>query len=329
MKIIQSSIDIELDFKIKYPLEEICFMDIETTGLSKKHHQIYLIGILIYDYKTKLWQLTQFFAESDLEEELILKKFLKELEKYKYLVTYNGDNFDIPFVNEKLKKYNMKEIEIESIDLYKILRENKDFINFPNLKLKTIEKELGIYREDTFTGLECIEFYKNYLITKSDNFFNYIIKHNRDDLYSMPKLLKIFQLIEESRSVEIEFFDKYISLELVSIEQSGDLIIVNGKWINSPNILTVFYNSFYSFISNKNSDFQIKFEINRAKLEEDTIIYYVDTTKLGLVSKIKDLSGHNPPNNILILRVHKKNILENIKNLLKEILNTESLNIKA
>ena len=320
MKIIQSLIDIKLDFKINYPLEKICFMDIETTGLSKKYHQIYLIGILTYDYETRLWQLTQLFSESSIEEELILKEFIIKIRNYKYLITYNGDNFDIPFVNEKLRKYNMKEIELESIDLYKFLRKNKDFINFPNLKLKTVEKELGIYREDTFTGLECIEFYKNYLVTKSDNFFNYIVQHNRDDLYSMPKLLKIFQLIKEIRSIEIKINNTPTLLKLKEVDQSGDLIIVSGTWMDSLEFSSDYYNNFYSLALNKNSDFKLKIEVNKGKLEENIIAYYVDTIELGLSSKIKDLSGHNPPDNILILKVNKNIILKNIKNLIREIL---------
>ena len=320
MKIIQSLIDIKLDFKINYPLEEICFMDIETTGLSKKYHQIYLIGILTYYYEARLWQLTQLFSESSIEEELILKEFIIKIRNYKYLITYNGDNFDIPFVNEKLRKYNMKEIELESIDLYKFLRKNKDFINFPNLKLKTVEKELGIYREDTFTGLECIEFYKNYLITKSSNFFNYIVQHNRDDLYSMPKLLKIFLLIKESRSIEIKINNTPTLLKLKEVDQSGDLIIVSGTWMDSLEFSSDYYNNFYSLALNKNSDFKLKIEVNKGKLEENIIAYYVDTIELGLSSKIKDLSGHNPPDNILILKVNKNIILKNIKNLIREIL---------
>ena len=319
MKIIQSSTDIKLNFITNYPIEKICFMDIETTGLSKKHHQIYLIGFLIYDYKTKLWQLTQFFCDSSSDEELILKEFMKELKKYKYLITYNGDNFDIPFLNEKLKKYSIKEIEIESIDLYQVLRKNKNFISFPNLKLKTIEKELGIDRRDTFTGFECIEFYKNYLITKSTNFFNYIIQHNQDDLYSMPKLLRVFQLIEENKSIKIKIDSTSIFLKLKEIGQSGDLIIITGTWMDTLKFSSHYYNNFYSIAINKNSDFKLKIEVNKGKLEEKIIAYYIDTIRLGLSSKIKDLSGYNPPDNILILKVNKNIILKNIKNLIKEI----------
>lgn len=325
MRIIKKSLDINLDFKIDFPLEEICFMDIETTGLSKKFHQIYLIGILIYNSKNRLWELIQYFCESSFEEESILKEFMEELKDYKYLITYNGDNFDIAFINEKLRKYNMKGMDIESIDLYKVLRQNRDFICFPNLKLKTVEKELGIHREDTFTGLECIEFYKNYLITKSDHFFNYIIKHNQDDLYSMPKLLKVFQLIKKNRSIIFNFPDKDISLELINIDHSGDLIIINGEWSDSLQIYAEYYHRFYSFDLNRNLDFQIKIEVKKAKLEEGIIAYYVNTPEFNLSKGIKDLSGHNPPNNILILKVHKKNILHNIKNLIREILYNENI----
>jgi len=329
MKIIQKSINIDFDFKTKYLLDEICFMDIETTGLHKKFHQIYLIGILIYNCKTTLWQLTQFFSESNLEEKIILKEYVNKIKNYKYLITYNGDNFDIPFINEKLKKYNITEVRIESIDLYKFLRKNRDFIDLPNLKLKTIEKELGIYRKDTFSGLECIEFYKNYLITKSENFLNYIIKHNQDDLASMPKLLRIFQLIEENQTIELYFHNTPIFIKLTDITQSGDLIIVNGKWNDSLNYSSEYYNRFYSVNLSKNADFQFKIEVKKAKLEDQVLAYYVNINELMLNTTIKDISGHNPPKNILILKVNKKNISNNIKNLIKALLENENLNFNA
>ena len=326
MKILHSLLNIEINFKITYLLDEICFIDIETTGLSRKYNQIYLIGLLNYDNINKSWQLTQFFSESISEEELILREFKSEVLKYKYIITYNGDNFDIPFINEKFKKYNIETIDIESIDLYKVLRSNKDFIEFSNLKLKTIEKELGIDREDTFTGLECIEFYKNYIITKSDSFFNYIVKHNRDDLYSMPKLLKIFEIIKENSSIEIDIYNEKITLELLSIEQSGDLILISGKSFSSLEFSSEYYTNFYSFTLNKDRSFQMKIEIKTARIDETIIAYYVDIIKLGLNEGIKDLSGQSPPNNILILRIHKQNILINIKNLIKEIVKTENIN---
>lgn len=325
MKIIRTSIDIPLKFKIKYPLDEICFLDIETTGLNKKYHQIYLIGILIYDNKSQIWELSQFFSESNLDEELILKEYISRIKNYKYMITYNGDNFDIAFINEKLKKYTQEKMYIESIDLYKVLRKNKDFIEFSDLKLKTVEKELGIYREDVFTGLDCIEFYKNYLITRSENFLKYILDHNRDDLYSMPNLMRIFELIENKKSIEIEFLEKHSTLKINNIEQSGDLIIVNANWVDPSPQPSEFYNRFYSLSLNNDSELQIKIEVNRARLKENMIVYYIDTNKFGLISTIEDLSGAKPPENILILRIDKKNILENIINLIKEIISTSKL----
>ena len=58
------------------PPENILFIDIETTGLSKEHTDLYLIGCGYFDengYNTIQW-----FADSPLEEADIIKAFTSE-----------------------------------------------------------------------------------------------------------------------------------------------------------------------------------------------------------------------------------------------------------
>ena len=53
--------------------EDIFFVDIETTGLSPKNSDIYLIGVAYYDKHN--WHVCQFFAENSSQEEEVLKAF--------------------------------------------------------------------------------------------------------------------------------------------------------------------------------------------------------------------------------------------------------------
>lgn len=78
-----------------------CVLDIETTGLSGNKSKIILIGILIphSDYA----EIIQFFSDSKDDERDMLNAFLKILKENSidYLITYNGESFDIPFLKKK------------------------------------------------------------------------------------------------------------------------------------------------------------------------------------------------------------------------------------
>ena len=68
--------------------------DIETTGLSKSYSMIYIIGFATI--KNNSLYFTQLFAETKEDEAIVIDTFSKELAKYKRLVTFNGNRFDIP-----------------------------------------------------------------------------------------------------------------------------------------------------------------------------------------------------------------------------------------
>ncbi len=77
--------------------EKTIFFDIETTGLSSRNAGVYLIGYAVYE--NEKWQLRQLFAERMSDELKILKAACDLLSSYDAVVTFNGDNFDIPFIN--------------------------------------------------------------------------------------------------------------------------------------------------------------------------------------------------------------------------------------
>ena len=82
--------------------DQYLFFDIETTGLSAARSDLYLIG-----YGTILndeqFRITLLFNDDGCSEPKMLAAFKDILADYKYLVTYNGDTFDLPYIKGKLR----------------------------------------------------------------------------------------------------------------------------------------------------------------------------------------------------------------------------------
>ena len=184
---------------LKYPIdfnlsqygkpEEILFFDIETTGLSPEYCTIYLIGCVFYS--ENCWYLKQFFAESTDAESEVLFHFLTMLSKYSVLIHFNGDTFDIPFIQKRAQKLNILHANnpIESLDIYRKIKPFKKLLGLKDCKQKTIELMLGINREDQYNGGQLIEIYKNYTLSHNEEEKRRLLLHNADDLKGLPKLL--------------------------------------------------------------------------------------------------------------------------------------------
>ena len=114
-----------------------CFLDIETTGLSKHQNDITLIGIHGNE-GSKI-----FMNGVDLE------KFEDELKRYKMIITFNGKCFDIPFIRQKFPDV---EIGQYHADLRFMLSE----LGFRG-GLKSIELQRGIRRPEELDGVDGFE----------------------------------------------------------------------------------------------------------------------------------------------------------------------------
>lgn len=110
-----------------YPfcMNETCFLDIETTGLSRTADSI--TTVVVHSVSSG----THTFING-----INLHELPETINKFKCLVTYNGKNFDIPFIEEKLKT----KITIPHLDLRYIL------LDVLNMKggLKSCEIQLGM-----------------------------------------------------------------------------------------------------------------------------------------------------------------------------------------
>ncbi|MDE7224436.1 MAG: ribonuclease H-like domain-containing protein, partial [Acetatifactor sp.] len=87
------------------PLEQILFLDIETTGFTARTSYLYLIGCAYYSEGS--WYTRQWFAQSYVEEIQILTAFFEFAASYKYLIHFNGNNFDLPYLLQKCEMHKL------------------------------------------------------------------------------------------------------------------------------------------------------------------------------------------------------------------------------
>lgn len=230
MKIIDEILN-EKDLKPLFVMEdyydknEIIMFDIETTGLSSRNSFIYLIGLNYY--KDGKYYITQLFNDDGRSEKEIIDTFLKMIHGYKYLMEFNGDMFDIPFIKGRMDYIRNKtghnfsdELDnITSIDLYKMIRPYKMILGLPNAKQKTIEKYLGIFREDKYNGGQLIEVYFDYLTTKDETSKSLVLRHNRDDMEGMYFLTSILSY----DAIKQGFFH----FQNISMEEKNNCLYLN------------------------------------------------------------------------------------------------------
>ena len=122
-----------------------CFLDIETTGLSRKNNEITMVGI--YN-----GQKSKVFING-----INMDKLEEELSKYDTLITFNGKCFDVPFMKEKFPNLNLNKFHI---DLRYVMKE----LGYSG-GLKKIEKDLDIYRDKEIgdiTGFEAVKLWYRY-----------------------------------------------------------------------------------------------------------------------------------------------------------------------
>lgn len=186
-------------------LDDLLFFDIETTGFNRIYDHIISITFMYLENKT--WIITQLFAESLDDEFTLLNHGTNLFNDKKIHITYNGNAFDIPFLNIKYVHYNISASlnKSKSYDLYPMARKA---LSLENYKLKSIEKHLGIERIDEISGLECIENYKAYLATGDMQYANLILEHNFEDVLNLLALTKIIDYLtpEALNSFKVQYF---------------------------------------------------------------------------------------------------------------------------
>lgn len=184
-----------------YPLEQlgekedILFLDIETTGFTAKSSSLYLIGCVYF--RRGSFYLIQWFAERPEEERAVLEAFFSFAASYRILVHFNGNHFDIPYMEQKCAQYGLSYSfnGFEGTDLYLRISPLKQFLKLPNCKQKTLEAFLGTDREDTLSGGDLISVYQHYVKEPSEESYDALLLHNAEDIQGLVRLLPILSYV--------------------------------------------------------------------------------------------------------------------------------------
>lgn len=153
---------------------EFAFLDIETTGLSAVYDIITVIGVL---YRGEV---RQFIRNNH------FKEFADFIDSAKGLVTFNGTQFDLKFINSQLQGITLPRVHL---DLRYLLKR----IGYSG-GLKKIEKVLGIHRTqetESLSGKEAASLWAEF-ISGDDDALKRLLIYNAEDIIVLPQLMNIF-----------------------------------------------------------------------------------------------------------------------------------------
>lgn len=315
---------------------DYCIIDIETMGLSRQYHEVVLIGVLFN--KNNQIVIKQFFAEKPKEEILILKEFAALYQSFSYVITYNGAAFDIPFLKHRFKYHNLEWHfdDLTHIDVLQCLRKDKLKSQLENLKLKTVERFLGIYRTDTISGQDSVLLYKEYVKNPSPSLEKTILLHNYEDIYYLNKLLHIFnhvqieknnlignriQVIHHSETIDFVFFPKDVLIK-------GNLLFIKGSTKCQKKLLDViYYGSEFKFEwSPSSGEFCIEIQLYEGYLPSGEKCTYINRKDFNLFEDVlKEKQLHNGDlltDQLMVLAVNGRKNVDLITHLISNILNS-------
>lgn len=296
--------------------KEAFFIDIESTGLSRVYSNIISITILLHEEGS--YKIHQIFCEYKIDEQEALK-YLKDLIKTKkYIITYNGNSFDLPFLEYKLQNYNIN-FDFNSfikIDLYSLIRQLKNKIETRDLKLKTIENYFNIKRDDTLCGKDIITLYEAFRIEPRKEFSSLILQHNYEDVYNLPILYnRIISLYDA-----VLFFNDFIAYII-----NDDISIKKDTLICKYNITashkTAYIHNSINFninINNKVSKIEIRIPLGFYSDNKISEFYFIDNTDYN-VKAYSAIEGIKK--NLLPIKFNNNIFNNNIVSVINHILN--------
>lgn len=200
MKIISKKFNFRDKFSsiIQKSFKDYIFFDIETSGFSPKNSSLYMLGFAFFKTDKELY-LEQIFLENLSDEKVAFEKFLSLLKNFKYIISFNGNTFDFPFIKTCLSNYALDISvldSIESIDLYKIAKRLKALFGNNKLNQSSLEKFFYIPRQDKYSGKELINVYQSYITNsqKDEQALKLLLLHNECDVLGLVGLSLLLDL---------------------------------------------------------------------------------------------------------------------------------------
>ncbi len=150
------------------------YLDIETTGLSPHNSDLTVIGLHLDDGNNEVIQFVG--------DEICSLKLTKIIKKVDILYTYNGAQFDLPFIRRKLK-----------LDLTEHCQHNdlKYTCWQRNLYggMKEVERKLGIKRRIAdIDGWMAVQLWHDYEFNGCTTSLKKLLAYNKEDVLNLKKI---------------------------------------------------------------------------------------------------------------------------------------------
>lgn len=152
--------------------DSACFLDIETTGLSKHRDSVTVVGL------HRAGETRTLVRGQDLAADALRR----ELREAKLLVTFNGKRFDAPFIEESFGL----DLDLPHVDLMYPCRR----LGLTG-GLKEIEASVGIDRDrPDISGEDAVRLWREYERGDGDA-LETLVSYNRDDAANLERLMDL------------------------------------------------------------------------------------------------------------------------------------------
>ena len=161
------------------------FFDTETTALSNA--PLFLVGALVWGEDGPC--VRQLLARDYSEEPAVLAEARRLLHDSALAVSYNGNGFDLPYLNDRLRYHRLGALRLPGhLDLLPVARQ-KLGRSLGNCKLQTLELHLCRRRRDhDIPGAEIPQAYHDFVADGDAYRLRRIIEHNVYDIITLAEL---------------------------------------------------------------------------------------------------------------------------------------------
>jgi uncharacterized protein YprB with RNaseH-like and TPR domain len=167
-------------------------LDIETSNLNADFGFIICVVVKEYgsDNKPKIFRIDQYpgWEKNVFDDKKLVKDVRNYLENFDGIITYNGRNFDLPFLTSQVVAYGYQPIKaLFHVDVFYTTRYR---LRLHNSKLNTLITFLNTYRGgkkkvEEKTAINTI-YYKKAITGRKDG-IDYIVKHCVKDVVALEQ----------------------------------------------------------------------------------------------------------------------------------------------
>ena len=156
-------------------MTSIVSIDIETTGLNRYQYELTVVGICVEQGRTR--EVVQLYDST-----LTRKHILDAVKDAATLYTYNGERFDLPFIEHHLR-----------LNLARRLKHHDLMYHCWNWGLrggqKAVERQLGINRKTAgLDGADAVDLWFDYKENGSKRALRKLLKYNAEDVTNLAHI---------------------------------------------------------------------------------------------------------------------------------------------